>query len=87
MLLGEKERRDLERLARKEKVSSGEIIRRSLGAYASMESRIRKEQEQELMMTALVMLSGAFTAANEAIEKTCNRLDRLHLELKKRDIR
>ena len=87
VLLGEKERRDLERLARKEKVSSGEIIRRSLGSYKSIESRIRREQEEALMKTALIMLSEAFKGANEAVEKTCARLDTLHLELKKRDIR
>ena len=84
VLLGEKDRRKLEALARKEKVSAGEIIRRSLGSYQALEERIRREQEEDFLRTTLTMLADGFKGVNESVTKTCARLDQLHLELKKR---
>ena len=86
VLLSEKERNQLEKRARSEKVSAAEIVRRSLGAYQSIEDRIRREQEEEVVKTTLMMLASGLSEANESVSKTIARLDDLHLELKKRDI-
>ncbi len=49
VLLRDSDRRKLEKLAAREKVSSGEIIRRSLDSYKTLEARIRKEEEEKMM--------------------------------------
>lgn len=81
VLLRDSDRRKLEKLAAKEKVSSGEIIRRSLDSYKTLEARIRKEEEEKMMESTLAMLLEALESANQSLESTCKRLDELHLQL------
>jgi hypothetical protein len=81
VLLRDSDRKKLEKLAAKEKVSSGEIIRRSLDTYKSLEARIRKEEEEKMMESTLVMLLDALEDANRSLNNTCKRLDELHLQL------
>jgi len=81
VLLRDSDRKKLEKLAAKEKVSSGEIIRRSLSTYKSLEARIRKEEEEKMMESTLVMLLDALEGANRSLNNTCKRLDELHLQL------
>ena len=81
VLLRDSDRRKLEKLASKEKVSSGEIIRRSLNSYSSIESRVRKEEEEKLMEATLAMLIESLAEANRSMEHTCRKLDDLHLQL------
>jgi Ribbon-helix-helix protein, copG family len=81
VLLRDSDRKKLEKLAAKEKVSSGEIIRRSLDTYKTLEARIRKEEEEKMMESTLVMLMDALEGANRSLTNTCKRLDELHLQL------
>jgi hypothetical protein len=81
VLLRDSDRKKLEKLAAKEKVSSGEIIRRSLDSYKTLEARIRKEEEEKMMESTLAMLLEALESANQSLENTCKRLDELHLQL------
>jgi Ribbon-helix-helix protein, copG family len=81
VLLRESDRRKLEKLAAREKVSSGEIIRRSLDSYKTLEARIRKEEEEKMMESTLNLLLDALEGANRSLENACNRLDDLHLQL------
>jgi len=81
VLLRDSDRKKLEKLAAKEKVSSGEIIRRSLDSYKTLEARIRKEEEEKMMESTLVLLMDALESANQSLESTCKRLDELHLQL------
>lgn len=87
VLLRDSDRRKLEKLAAKEKVSSGEIIRRSLDSYKTLEARIRKEEEEKMMEATLVMLMDALEGANRSLDSTCKKLDELHLQLNPQDIR
>jgi len=84
VLLRESARRKLEKLAAKEKVSSGEIIRRSLDSYKTLEARVRKEEEEKVMEATLEILIEALESANASLDRTCNRLDELHLQLSER---
>ena len=81
VLLRDSDRRKLEKLAAREKVSSGEIIRRSLDSYKTLEARIRKEEEEKMMESTLAILLDALEGANRSLENTCKRLDELHLQL------
>lgn len=87
VLLRDSDRKKLEKLASKEKVSSGEIIRRSLGSYTTIEARVRKEEEEKMMEKTLAMLIEALEDANKSMEKTCKTLDNLHLQLRSQDAR
>jgi hypothetical protein len=82
ILLRRSEKLKLESLASREKVSSAEVIRRFIGSYDSL-----PEGEEKLMEAALKIMSEAIAEANASLVKTNDRLDKLHLELKKRDIR
>jgi hypothetical protein len=82
ILLRHSEKLKLEHLASREKVSSAEVIRRFIGSYDSL-----PEGEEKLMEAALKIMSDAIAEANASLVKTNNRLDKLHRELKKRDIR
>jgi hypothetical protein len=84
VLLRESARKKLERLAAKEKVSSGEIIRRSLDSYETIEARIRKDEEERMMEMTLKMVIEALESANVSMADTCNKLDELHLRLSER---
>jgi hypothetical protein len=81
VLLRESAKKKLKTLAAREKVSSGEIIRRSLDSYETMESRIRKEEEEKLIAAALDMMIEALQSANRSMEETGERLDELHRQL------
>lgn len=81
VLLRASDRKKLEKLAAKEKVSSGEIIRRSLDSYSTLEARIRKEEEEKMMESTLAVLMEALEGANRSLENACKRLDDLHLQL------
>jgi hypothetical protein len=81
VLLRDSDRKKLEKLASKEKVSSGEIIRRSLDSYKTIEARVRKEEEEKMMEATLAMLIEALEGANQSMENTCRKLDVLHLQL------
>jgi hypothetical protein len=84
VLLRESARKKLERLAAKEKVSSGEIIRRSLDSYKTIEARIRKEEEEKMMEATLKIVIEALESANASMVRTCNKLDELHMQLSER---
>ena len=86
VLLRESARRKLEKLAAKEKVSSGEIIRRSLDSYKTIEARIRKEEEEKMMEATLKIVIEALESANASMVRTCNKLDELHMQLSERAI-
>lgn len=86
LLIRKSERKRIERLAKTENVSMAEIVRRSLGTYESIESKLRKQHEEDLMKAAVQMLEGTLASANESIAETCEKLDKLHLELKKREL-
>ena len=84
ILLRRSEKLKLERLASKEKISSAEVIRRFIHHG---EALLKNKQEEEIIEAALKIISGAVSEANHSLTKTIDRLDRLHIELKKRDIR
>ena len=87
VLLRSADRRKLDKLAAQEQVSAGEIIRRSLASYKSIEARVRKEEEEKMMERALKLLATSLSTANESVQRTNEKLDSLHLELKKLDLR
>ena len=86
VLLRKSERQRLEQLAAAENVSAAEIVRRSLGTYETIEARVRKQHEEELLESAIAMLNSELTVVNESIENTCRKLDALHLKLQERDV-
>lgn len=81
VLLRDSDRRKLEKLAAREKVSSGEIIRRSLDSYKTLEARIRRDEQEKMMESTLAMLTEALEEANRSLENASRRLDDLHLQL------
>jgi hypothetical protein len=83
VLLKPSARKKLERLAAKEKVSAGEIIRRSIDSYAASAIRSRKEEEEKTMQATLDIVMDALERANRSLVDTCNQLDELHLQLEK----
>jgi hypothetical protein len=82
VLLKPSARKKLERLAAKEKVSAGEIIRRSIDSYATGEIRSRKEEEKTMKATLDIVMD-ALERANRSLVDTCSQLDELHLQLEK----
>ncbi|RXH55641.1 hypothetical protein [Granulicella sibirica] len=87
VLLRASDRKKLEALAAQEEVSSGEIIRRSLDSYESLEARIRKEEEEKMLLSGLSILQDALKTVNDSMNHTNAKLDKLHLELKALDLR
>ena len=71
----------LARFAAKEHVSSSEILSRSLDLYEPLADRIRKQEEERLVEAALDMITTAVREMNQSIERTCDQLDQLHLQL------
>ena len=67
VLLRPKEKRNLERLARKEKVSSAEIMRRSLEMYAELEDIAKSGQ--------LIKVNTALDRIMQSIQKNCDNID------------
>jgi RNA polymerase-interacting CarD/CdnL/TRCF family regulator len=84
ILLHRRDKAKLERLAAKEKISSAEVIRRFIRHGDSL---FRNKQEEEVVEAALKIISTAVSEANESLTQTIGKLDKLHLELAKRDIR
>jgi hypothetical protein len=82
VLLRHSEKLKLERIAAQERLSSGEIIRRFIGSHDALPSN-----ENKVIEAALKIMSDAIAEANSSLIRTNDRLDKLHLELKKRDIR
>ncbi len=86
VLLRKSERQRLEQLAAAEDVSAAEIVRRSLGTYETIEARVRKQNEEELLESAVAMLNNELTVVNKSIENTCTKLDALHRQRGQRDV-
>ncbi len=84
VLLRRSEKAKLERIALKEKISSAEVIRRFIRHGDSL---FKNKQEDEVIEAALKIISTAVSEANESMARTVDRLDKVHLELQKRDIR
>ena len=76
VLLRPKERKHLEKLAAKEHVSSGEILRRSLHAYEDQTSKAEQE-------TLAVLLSQMNTALDEALASIRSARSEIQQNLKK----
>ena len=81
ILLRQSEKLRLDRLAAREKVSSAELIRRSLKSYAAGPANAEEERTVE---TALALVSSAIAEANDSLARTIAKLDRLHRALAKR---
>jgi RNA polymerase-interacting CarD/CdnL/TRCF family regulator len=84
ILLHRSDKAKLERLASKEKISSAEVIRRFI---RHGDAFFRSQQEEEVIETALKIISTAVSETNQSLTRTIDKLDRLHTELAKRDIR
>jgi RNA polymerase-interacting CarD/CdnL/TRCF family regulator len=84
VLLRRSEKLKLEKLASEENISSAEVIRRFIRHGDSL---FKNKQEEEVIEAALKIISAAVSEANQSLTQTIDRLDRVHLELKKRDIR
>ncbi len=82
VLLRRSEKLKLERIASREKISSGEVIRRFIGGSETFSS-----EEEKVIEAALKIMSEAIAEANQSMEKTIARLDELHLDLKQREVR
>jgi ABC-type transporter Mla subunit MlaD len=84
ILLHRSDKVKLEHMASKEKISSAEVIRRFIRHGDSL---FRDKQEDEVIEAALKMISTAVAETNASLTHTIDKLDRLHEELAKRDIR
>jgi RNA polymerase-interacting CarD/CdnL/TRCF family regulator len=84
ILLRHREKVRLERMASEEQVSSAEVIRRFIRLGNSV---FKKKQEEEVIESALKIISSAVSEANDSLSKTIDKLDRLHIELSKREIK
>jgi RNA polymerase-interacting CarD/CdnL/TRCF family regulator len=84
VLLRKSEKANLERIAAKQQISSAEVIRRFIRHGDAL---FRDKQEEKVIESALKVISAAVTEANESMRHTLTKLDRLHVELRKRDIR
>ena len=84
VLLHRSEKLKLQDIAYREKVSSGEVIRRFI---RSGDTILQREKDDEVIAAAMKIISQAVTEANESMCRTIDRLDELHLELKQREIR
>ena len=84
VLLRRSEKIKLERLASKEKISCAEVIRRFIRHGDVL---LKKKQEEEVVAAALKIISTAVTDTNKSLTNTMDKLDRLHAELARRDIR
>lgn len=78
ILLGKSDKLKLERMARKQKVSSAEIVRRFI---RSGDQLLRTEQEEEVIGAALNLISAAVADANASLSRSIEKLDKLHTTL------
>ena len=83
VLLKPSSKKRLERLAAKENVSAGEIIRRSIDSYTTGEAHLRKEEEEKMMKATLEIALDALKQANRSLVETREELDELHVQLQK----
>ncbi len=83
ILLRPSEKRQLERLAAKQNISSAEVLRRFI---RDGEAMLRNRQEEEMIEAALKLMSTAAREANESMVRTMEKVDRLHEEIMQRDI-
>jgi len=84
ILLRPSEKLKLDRLAAEEKLTTAEVIRRFIQHGDAI---FKNQQEEQVIEAALKMISTAVSEANDSMTRTIGRLDELHLELAKRDIR
>ena len=84
ILLHRSDKAKLERLAAEEKLTTAEVIRRFIQHGDAI---FKNQQEEQVIEAALKMISTAVSEANDSMTRTIGRLDELHLELAKRDIR
>jgi len=84
ILLHKSDKVKLERLASKEKISNAEVIRRFI---RHGDTFFRSERDDEAIETALKIISSAVSDTNQSLTRTIDKLDKLHSELAKRDIR
>jgi RNA polymerase-interacting CarD/CdnL/TRCF family regulator len=84
ILLHRSDKAKLERLASKEKISSAEVIRRFIRHGDAL---FRNQQEEQVIEAALKIISTAVVDTNASLTRTIDKLDKLHEDLAKRDIR
>ena len=84
VLLRQSEKAKLERIASRQKISSAEVIRRFIRHGDAL---LASKQEEETIEAALKLISTAAREANESMMLTMEKVDRLHEELMRRDIR
>ncbi|MDP9049364.1 MAG: hypothetical protein M3O31_01375 [Acidobacteriota bacterium] len=84
ILLRRSDKAKLERLASKEKISSAEVIRRFIRHGDAL---FRNQQEEQVIEAALKIISTAVADTNASLTRTIDKLDKLHEDLAKRDIR
>ena len=84
ILLRRAEKLKLEQLASKEKVSSAELIRRFI---RDGEAMLKTQREEVVIEAALKIIATSVVEANQSMTRTLGRIDRLHCDLKERDIR
>ena len=84
ILLHKSDKAKLERLALKEKISSAEVVRRLIRHGGDL---FKNKPEEEVIETALKMISTSVSDTNASLTRTMEKLDHLHDELAKRDIR
>jgi RNA polymerase-interacting CarD/CdnL/TRCF family regulator len=83
ILLRESEKLTLERLARAQKITSAEVLRRLI---REGETLFQDQNEKEAIESALRMISAAARDANASMTKTMEKVDKLHEEIMARDI-
>lgn len=80
VLLRDPERRRLASLARKEGVSAGEIMRRSLQSYTP---EIKSAAEEDLLKAAVAQMSAALDEALQALRTARVEVDQTRSEIAK----
>ena len=78
ILLRKSDKLKLQRMARKQNVSSAEIVRRFIRLGDQL---LRSEQEEEVLGAALKMMAAAVGEANASLSRSIDRLDELHHSL------
>jgi hypothetical protein len=82
ILLRPSDKRKLERMASRAKISSAEVIRRFIRQGDAL---LRNQQEEEAIELALKLISVAVSEANQSMTRTIGKLDQLHTELAERN--
>lgn len=82
ILLRPSDKRKLERMASRQKISSAEVIRRFIRQGDAL---LKNKQEEEAIELALKLISAAVAEANQSMTRTIGKLDQLHTELAERN--